>query len=349
MKLPATEIPSEGTPVGIMTTRGIPIRDANMQETCRLQLPVALLLALLCGFQSGCGPAETPSGSSAQPDEEPTRAVEEARGESPASPFGMLISAVELKDRLSKPDLRILDVRPREDYGAGHIPHAAHTSLNEWKSQALADGGLHDEEAWSRIVGNLGIDQATNVVVYAEKPTDATRIWWTLKYLGVGNVAVLDGGWRAWQETGGEATTETVPALPLKFFPQFQPDRLAEIAQLKSLLRDEAVTIVDTRSSEEFDGSAGPAARKGRIPGAVHLEWKELLDQQGRFKTKAELVALFEQRGIAADKTAVTYCQSGGRASLDAFALELAGYRNVQNYYCSWQEWSADTDAPVEK
>lgn len=322
-----------------------------MQDPRRFEAPVVILLALMCGFQSGCGQAETPARTAAQSDGQQATAVEEEEtvNESSASPLGMLISAVELKDRLSEQGLRILDVRPSKDYDAGHIPHAAHTSLNEWKSQALAEGGLHDVEAWSRIVGNLGVEQATNVVVYAQKPTDATRIWWTLKYLGVGNAAVLDGGWLAWQDAGGETTTETAPGRPVKFIPEFQPDRLAKITQLKSLLRDEAVTIVDTRSSEEYDGSAGPAARKGRIPGAVHLEWKELLDQQGRFKSKAELVALFEQRGIVADRTAVTYCQSGGRASLDAFALELAGYRNVQNYYCSWQEWSADTDAPIEK
>jgi thiosulfate/3-mercaptopyruvate sulfurtransferase len=81
----------------------------------------------------------------------------------------------------------------------------------------------------------------------------------------------------------------------------------------------------------------------------VRIEWKELLAADGRFKSVDELRTLFKERGIDEKDTAVTYCQSGGRAALDAFALELAGLPKVKNYYCSWQQWSADESAPVEK
>jgi thiosulfate/3-mercaptopyruvate sulfurtransferase len=79
------------------------------------------------------------------------------------------------------------------------------------------------------------------------------------------------------------------------------------------------------------------------------LEWKELLDKEGRFKTPAELQALFRSRGIAPEDATACYCQSGGRASVEALALELAGYPKVKVYVRGWEQWSADADAPAEK
>jgi thiosulfate/3-mercaptopyruvate sulfurtransferase len=92
------------------------------------------------------------------------------------------------------------------------------------------------------------------------------------------------------------------------------------------------------------------AKRGGAIPGAKHLEWSDLLDKKTqRFKSPAALSRLFKQAGIDPKKPAVTYCQSGGRASVMAFALELMGAKGVQNYYPGWAEWGNAADTPVEK
>lgn len=325
----------------------------------RLAAPLLFgLVVLAAAVVAGCAPqqpardedAAQADGNAAQAGGAQAEAKPSASGEVPTRPLEMLIEVGELKDRLGEKSLRIVDARSQEDYEAGHIPGAVRVDVSRWRSLALSEGGLRDAQAWSEILGSLGIDPLTNVVVYSDRPTDATRIWWTLKYVGLENAAVLDGGWSYWTESGGEQSRAAVEVEPADFQPEFQPGRLAEIDDLKqSLEREGELTVVDARSQQEFEGTGGPGARLGRIPGAVHLEWKELLRPDGRFKSKDELQAIFEQRNVDRQKRAVTYCQSGGRASLDAFALELAGYENVQNYYCSWQEWSADAEAPVEK
>ena len=107
---------------------------------------------------------------------------------------------------------------------------------------------------------------------------------------------------------------------------------------------------MDARSKEEYCGDAETAQRNGMIPGAVHLEWTETLDpKMNRFKSAGELAALLRERGIDVRKPAVTYCQTGGRASVVAFVLELMGGQQVGNYYKSWAEWGNDEKTPVVK
>ena len=90
------------------------------------------------------------------------------------------------------------------------------------------------------------------------------------------------------------------------------------------------------------------AERGGSIPGATHLEWSDVLDPKTRrFKTPATLAKLFKDAGVNLGRPQVTYCQSGGRAAVLAFALELMGAREVRNYYRSWSEWGNAADTPV--
>lgn len=317
-----------------------------------LVLSLMLLPAAGCGGDAG---TEDGVAESISLDSSPAAAPVASQPTANATPtddgsgLGLLVEADSLQQRLDDGGLRILDARSAEDYEAGHIPGAVRVDVGAWKNLALSEGGLHDARAWAEKVGELGISRDTPVVVYAQNPTDATRVWWTLRYLGVNDVAVLDGGWKQWQESAGAVSMEPPAVEAVAFEPAFRPEMLAEIGDLKESIAADSVTVVDTRSEGEYTGTGGPGARKGRIPGAKHIEWKELLTESGEFKSPEELREIFESRGVAPDKPAVTYCQTGGRASLDAFALELAGYKNVKNYYCSWGEWSADENAPIEK
>ena len=121
-----------------------------------------------------------------------------------------------------------------------------------------------------------------------------------------------------------------------------------DMAELLRGLDNSRLQVLDTRSRGEYTGEDVKGSRAGRVPGALHLEWVELLDESGRFKQPAELQTLLAARGIKADGPVVTYCYSGGRASVAAFALELLGLPQVKNYYCGWQEWSAAEQAPAQ-
>ena len=108
--------------------------------------------------------------------------------------------------------------------------------------------------------------------------------------------------------------------------------------------------IVDARTPGEHFGEAMLKNKKaGCVPGAVHLEWVEFLDPKtDKFLPPADLIKLVKDRKVDLDKPNITYCQGGGRAAVAAFGLELAGAKNVRNYYASWGEWGNDPDTPVE-
>jgi len=144
------------------------------------------------------------------------------------------------------------------------------------------------------------------VVVYGSALTDTARIWWTLKYLGLKNVTILDGGWQLWSKEKRPNETSSPGVEAVKFEPKFQADRLEEIDSLKKSLQSGKLTVVDARTADEFTGKDVRGKRGGHIPGAKHLEWKELLTEDGRFKSPEQLRALFRQRGIKPEQTAVT-------------------------------------------
>ena len=223
------------------------------------------------------------------------------------TPAKMLIEPGDLNKELTQKNLRILDTRPQADYAKGHVPGAIRVDVKSWQALGKKEGGFRDAKSWAEQVSQLGITRDSRIVVYGSNLTDTARVWWTLKYLGVENVAIVNGGWSAWtKENLSEETT--VPAVKRATFePKFQADRLEEIATLKKVQKSDKVKIVDTRSEGEFTGKEVKAKKGGHIPGAAHLEWKELLAQDGRFKTPDQLRKLFRERGILPDDTAVCY------------------------------------------
>lgn len=260
----------------------------------------------------------------------------------------LLVDAVELaKPEIAKQFL-ILDARGKQKYDAGHIPGAVWIDSIAWSRAPLT---ARDPEAWAKRIGALGIDQNTRVVIYDDNVSkDSARIWWILRYWGIADVRLLNGGWRAWQNAGGIVSRDEIKPSFRK--PMLAPvaSRLATKEQVLEGLAAKKSQIIDARSRAEYCGEEQSAKRGGAIPGAIHLEWLDVLDEKTqRFKSPQELSQLFATRGIHLDRLAVTYCQSGGRAAVMAFALELMGSNQVQNYYQSWAEWGNAADTPVEK
>lgn len=219
----------------------------------------------------------------------------------------LLIEPDALAKRLKEPKMRILDSRSKADYLKSHIPGAAWVDVAKWQALGTTEGGFHDTKAWGALVGGLGIDHDTHVVVYGTSPPNSSRIWWTLRYLGLKNALLLDGGWAGWMKAKQpvETASPTTPAVSFK--PSFQADLLEEIDSMKEVVKAGKVKIVDTRSRDEFTGKVVKGKRGGHIPGAILLEWKELLAEDGRFKTPAQLRELFKKRGIEPGETTICY------------------------------------------
>lgn len=247
---------------------------------------------------------------------------------------------------LGADQVRILDARPHDEYRAGHIPGAVWVDLAGW-SKAVNEP--HDAKLWATRLASVGVEPTKPIVVYAADVRDAARVWWILKYMGVSDARLLDGGWTLWRSQALPIEErENQPAVNAADWKP-QRERLATKEDVLARLKDKSAGILDARSFREFCGQMKLAERAGAIPGALHLEWTELLDPKTKqFKPVAELRQLFKERQIDPDKPAVTYCQSGGRAAVLAFGLELMGGKQVSNYYKSWSEWGNDKDTPIE-
>jgi thiosulfate/3-mercaptopyruvate sulfurtransferase len=260
----------------------------------------------------------------------------------------LLIEASEL----AKPEVatryRILDTRPAKDWDKAHIPLSVRVDVADWSKKFTKE---QDPTTWEKELGSRGMDVDIPVVVTGENLQEAARVWWILRYWGIKDVRILNGGWSAW--TAGNHPVAKGPDEKPNFRPT-QPKlvaaekRLATLQQVKDSLKDHGLQIVDARSEAEFCGDTKTAKRNGAIPGAINLEWKELVDAKTKkFKSPGELEQLFKKASIDLAKPAVAHCQSGGRSSVMVFAMELMGGADVRNYYRSWAEWGNAEDTPV--
>jgi len=260
----------------------------------------------------------------------------------------LLLEPAELATPEVAREFTILDVRSQEAYQKEHVPGARRVDHDEWKT-AFGDG--KDAEGWGKRIGQLGIGPRSKVVIYDDNGIkDAARIWWILRYWDLDDVRLLSGGWKGWK-AGGYPTTDAAPppASPAEFRARPRHERLTTMEQVLRSLRGGSLQIVDARSENEFCGvDTLENKRGGAIPGAKHLDWSDLIDQATqRFKSPEQLRRLFGQAGIDLSRPAAAHCQSGGRAAVMVFALELMGAKSVSNYYRGWSEWGNAEDTPV--
>ena len=269
----------------------------------------------------------------------------------------VLISPSELADRLT--DVRLLDVRwtvmapdGRPAYLAGHLPGAVFVDLDADLADHSATGrGRHPlptPQALQASARRWGLNDGDAVVVYDDwNGQAAARGWWLLRAAGVSNVRILDGGWAAWQRSGGPvATEEVVPAAgdititSLHGLAAVDADTVAAQAQSPDNL------VFDARAAARYRGDEEPLdPRAGHIPGAVSAPTAENLTADGTFKPVAELRERFEKLGAGAAPVTV-YCGSGVTATHQIAALAIAGY-DAALYPGSWSEWSSDPQRPV--
>ena len=260
----------------------------------------------------------------------------------------LLIEPVTLSRPGINRQLIVLDARPQDQFDEGRIPGAVRVDVAVW-GKAFKEG--KDAEGWAARIGSLGIRPDSKVVIYDNASfKDAARIWWILRYWGVQDVRLLNGDWAGWKKAGLRIEVEKPNSpTPAKFVVKPRADWLATKGQLLTALKDKSLQIVDARSEREFCGiDKEKNKRAGAMPGAKHLDWVDLVDKETqRFKSAAQLRKLFQDAGIDIERPTVTHCQSGGRASVMSFAMELMGAKAVRNYYASWAEWGNADDTPI--
>lgn len=263
-----------------------------------------------------------------------------------------LLDAHSLHQQLHNPSLLIIDLCSDDNYRAGHIPGAVHIAPSQLGSGiAPATGSLPTVQQLTALLCAIGFTPDKHVVAYDDAGGSwAGRMIWTLELLGFTAASLLDGGRNAWINAGF-TLSDAAPAVTPSSLPPLHIDStfIADKADILQQLGKADFAIWDARSPEEYAGSKVLAARGGHIPGAVNLEWTQLMDTQLRLLPLDVIRQLLDNAGLSKNKTLVTHCQTHRRSGLTWFvARKLLGYPAIKAYPGSWSDWGNDTNTPIE-
>jgi len=276
----------------------------------------------------------------------------------------VLISASDLADFLKTEPCVVIDTRNPDAYGAGHIPNAVNVhEIFTYLATSTPEGMQELKTKFADAFGAAGLSGAETAIVYEQSMNSgfgqSCRGYFLLTMLGYSKVKVLHGGYEAWVAAGLPVTTDA-PS-PVKASIAIVPeagDILIDAKAMLAAVDNPGIAILDVRDVDEWIGeSSSPygkdfCPRKGRIPGAVWLEWYRMMKPTGegpRFKSKEEILAECATVGIGQNTPVYLYCFKGARASNTFLALKNAGVKDVRMYFGSWNEWSRDPSLPIEE
>jgi thiosulfate/3-mercaptopyruvate sulfurtransferase len=270
----------------------------------------------------------------------------------------VLIDVIDLADRLAGPGApTVLDVRwrlggppGRDDYRKAHIPGAAFLDLDEQLSGPPGSGGRHPlpvTATFERALRGAGVRDGYPVVVYDQGDgLAAARLWWMLRWAGMADVRVLDGGFAAWTAAG--SPTEPGEVHPGPGDLTVRPGALPVLDAAGAAATAGAGALIDARQAPRFRGETEPIDPvAGHIPGARNVPAADLVGADGRLLPAAALRERFARAGVLQDGPIGAYCGSGLTAAQTVLALTVAGYPNPALYVGSWSEWITDPDRPV--
>jgi thiosulfate/3-mercaptopyruvate sulfurtransferase len=275
----------------------------------------------------------------------------------------VLVTPAELSDMMTFEPIVVIDTRDPATYAAGHVPGAVNVhDIFTYLATSTPDGVAAMRDKFAAIFGAAGLSGEETAIVYEQSMNtgfgQSCRGYVLLTYLGYPKIKILHGGYVAWTAAGLPTTTD-VPTPTPKAFP-VDPSAagiLVDLANMKAAVADPNIVKLDTRDVDEWVAeSSSPygkdfCPRKGRIPGAVWIEWYRMMKPTASgpmFKSREEILAECATVGVTPATPVVLYCFKGARASNTLVALKEAGIENVTLYFGSWNEWSRDPSLPIE-
>ncbi|OIR00427.1 thiosulfate sulfurtransferase [mine drainage metagenome] len=276
-----------------------------------------------------------------------------------------LVDANWVKENSCKPGVVVLDIRSaidggsQVDYLRGHIPCAIYSDFMKggWRTKVNnVPAMLPPLPQIAKLIGSLGIDNNTHVVIYsagtnATSMGASTRVFWTFKVLGDNNVSILNGGYAGYvADKSNKIQTGMNTPKPATFSAHFRPELDATEAEVAKAMKQH-VALVDNRPSDQYLGvnHVPLAKRSGTIPGAKNVPEAWLTENDGgKFRDAAALKKLYKDAGVATKGEQINFCNTGHWASVGWFASrEILGNKQARLYDGSMVEWSADPKAPM--
>jgi thiosulfate/3-mercaptopyruvate sulfurtransferase len=274
-----------------------------------------------------------------------------------------LVSTQWLAGELGAEDLRVFDASwylPTEqrdakaEYRRAHIPGARFFDIDAVAdTQSSLPHMVPTSAQFERMVGALGISNATRIVFYDQKGLfSAPRAWWLMRLFGHEQCAVLDGGLPRWRaEDRALEQGETTPAVAATYRARFNARRLRGLGDVLANITTQRELVLDARSADRFHARVPeprPGMRGGHVPGSRNLPFNELLTPQQTLLSPSELRERFELRGVDANSEVITSCGSGLTAAVLSLGLHVAGLPMGALYDGSWSEWGARQDTPID-
>ena len=272
----------------------------------------------------------------------------------------VLISPSELSDLMKAEPVVLIDTRDPAIYAEAHIPGAVDVrEVFTYLANSTPEGMAVLRDTFAAAFGKAGLSGEETAVIYEQSMSagfgQSCRGYVLLRYLGYPKIRILHGGYAAWVAAGLPSTT-TVPTPVTKAFPiKTRMGILVDLETMKAAVKDPRTVKLDVRDVDEWIAeSSSPygkdfCPRKGRIPGAVWIEWYRMMKPTPTgpmFKSRPEILAECATGGITPETPVIVYCFKGARASNTFVALEEAGIKNVGIYFGSWNEWSRDPSLP---
>jgi thiosulfate/3-mercaptopyruvate sulfurtransferase len=319
-------------------------------------LTVSLLVLSACGESVENATTQyqpLPEWSDERPEEEQSKEPQ------PFTTTDVFVSASKVKALRDDKDATIIDARPLDAYKEGHIKGAVHAKYGDpegykpFKNPEYHDTLHRDVGHLQEVTRELGVFNERPVVVYGTPGSKkAGRLFWTLEYLGHGEVYLYTPGYETLRkELGEDASTKDID-LEGDFVVRRRSSVLATNEDVKAVANGEKDGIlIDTRRESEFTGEEVRAPRHGYIPKATFYHWENIFtetDGRREIKPTTELESSLESKGLLKeDAVLIPYCQTGTRSAYVYAALRYLGSENAQNYDGSWARYARLKAAPV--
>jgi len=253
-----------------------------------------------------------------------------------------IISANDLMKILRKPTTVVVSARTSDDYNQVHITGAVHIRYQDLNDDMAM---LIPVDQVAAKLGEKGISHDKTIVLYDDGTQKYSgRMYWVLKYLGAQDVKILDGGMPAWRAARKPVTRSATTVKKATFTPNVQAKYLATMADIGKA----GTIVVDARSAAEYKGTAETKLRPGHVPGAVNVEYDQVMDDSGLLLPNDQIQAVFAKNGVTKDKTVIVYCETSVRAGILFHVLTSAlDYPNVKVYDGAYREWQSKTSNKV--
>ena len=275
----------------------------------------------------------------------------------------ILVSTEWLVSNIDNGDIFVIEVNAKPSESNEHIPGALVWDLHQTFEDSITLDVINDIQ-FKNLMEKNGISNESIIVLYGDGDNrSATYAFWVLKYHRHNSVKILDGSIKKWKNDGnlidfqnhvlGRQKIRTKSNYEVK-----NPDLTIRTTKDEILKNIKNFSIIDVRTSDEFLGKSdgistsveGDSIRRcGRIPGAKHLEWTQLLNENGTFKSIDKISEIVGRKNILDSEEIITYCRLGVRASYVWFVLKyLLNFSEVKNYDGSWTEWGNSVGVPIE-